>query len=127
MQVRLVQLLSDGVRRPREQCKADAGVFGTLTLELVTQNVADNRPRRMASIWDQYGMSGKRPLLPTLIDAELLRITPKGLWLRGVQFNTTSGECIQYAQEWWCEVHSICGARCTASAQLGIAVNRALR
>ncbi len=69
MQVRLVQLLSDGVRRPREQCKADPGVCGTLTLELITQNVA-----------------------------ELLRITPKGLWLRGFQFNSSSGECIQDAE-----------------------------
>lgn len=87
-----------------EQCEPDAGVCGTLMLELVTQNVAGNRPRRMALIWDRYGMSGKRPLLPTLIDAELLRNAPKGLWLRGFRFNTTSGECVQYAQEWWCDV-----------------------
>ncbi|WP_249115624.1 hypothetical protein [Azoarcus sp. L1K30] len=58
----------------------------------------------MATIWERYGMSGKRPLLPVLFDVELLRITPKGLWLRGFQFDSTSGERIQFAQEWWCEV-----------------------
>jgi len=104
MQVRLVQLFHDGTRRPREQCLADPGLVGMLTLEIVTQNLVERRPVRMAAVWEKWGSSSRRKLTAPLFDAELLRITHKGLWLRGHQIDSAGGRRVLFVQEWWCEV-----------------------
>jgi hypothetical protein len=41
-------------------------------------------------------------LLPPLFDVQVLRITPRGLLLRGFQVSTKNGlGAAQHAQEWW--------------------------
>jgi len=32
------------------------------------------------------------------------RVTPRGLLLRGFQFNSESGTTVGFVQEWWCEL-----------------------
>ena len=53
-------------------------------------------------LWERWGTSAKRGLLPPLFDVQVLRITPRGLLLRGFQVSTKNGlGAAQHAQEWW--------------------------
>lgn len=103
MQVRVVQLLALGVRRPREECRADPGLQGTLTVNDFASENAEKRPLRMASLWEEYGITGKRQIVAPLFDVDLLRITTKGMLLRGFQIKSDGRQHVQFAQEWWCE------------------------
>jgi hypothetical protein len=102
VKVRLVQLFAQGIRRPQEECRADAGVIGDLRVRDHAEPNAAHRPFRQADLIEPYGKL-MRQMLPPLSDVELLRVTPKGLLLRGCQTDASSGTAIEYAQEWWCE------------------------
>jgi hypothetical protein len=102
MRVRLVQLLVSGVRRPREACLADTGVCGTLTLGDIAIGTAEKRPLRVAQLWERWGTSSRRPLLPPIFDVQVLRITPRGILMRGFQIDSTNRHAlVHHAQEWW--------------------------
>lgn len=103
MKVRVVQLMSNGCRRPREECRTDRGLNGILAVTDFATGNPENRPLRMASLSEPYGLGVKRELVAPLFDVELLRITSKGLLLRGFQISTSGNVSAQYAQEWWCE------------------------
>ncbi len=102
MYVRVVQLMSEGVRRPREECLADPGITGTLSIGDESVGTCEKRPLRQAQLWERWGTSARRGLLPPLFDVQVLRITPRGLLLRGFQVSTKNGAgTAQHAQEWW--------------------------
>lgn len=103
MQVRVVQLMAHGVRRPRDECRADPGIRGTLTVNDFAAENAEKRPLRMASLSEDYGMTVKRQIVAPLFDVELLRVTPKGMLLRGFQIAVEGTAPVHFAQEWWCE------------------------
>ena len=63
---------------------------------------AEKRPLHAAQLWERWGTSAKRGLLPPLFDVQVLRITPRGLLLRGFQVDTSNRPTTaQHAQEWW--------------------------
>ncbi len=94
--------MSEGMRRPREECLADPGINGTLSIGDDTIGTCEKRPLRKAELWERWGTSAKRPLLAPLFDVQVLRITPRGLLLRGFQISSRNlPATIQYAQEWW--------------------------
>ncbi|ATE62900.1 hypothetical protein [Thauera sinica] len=102
MYVRVVQLMAEGIRRPRDTCLADPGITGTLSIGDIPIGTAEKRPLRAAQLWEQWGSAAKRPLLPPLFDVQVLRMTPRGLLLRGFQIDSRNLEAIaQHAQEWW--------------------------
>lgn len=102
MQVRIVQLMTNGVRRPREECLADPGTTGTLSIGDIPTGTAEKRPLHAAQLWERWGTSAKRGLLPPLFDVQVLRLTPSGLLLRGFQVdNSHWPTSAQHAQEWW--------------------------
>lgn len=85
MHVRVVELMVAGVRRPREECLADPGTIGTLSIGDIPIGTAEKRPLHAAQLWERWGTSARRGLLPPLFDVQVLRITPRGLLLRGFQ------------------------------------------
>jgi hypothetical protein len=102
MHVRVIELMVAGVRRPREACLADPGITGTLSIGDIPIGTAEKRPLHAAQLWERWGTSAKRGLLPPLFDVQVLRITPRGLLLRGFQVSTENRPgTTQYAQEWW--------------------------
>lgn len=102
MHVRVIELMVAGVRRPREACLADPGITGTLSIGDIPVGTAEKRPLHAAQLWERWGTSAKRGLLPPLFDVQVLRITPRGLLLRGFQVSTRNGPgTAQHAQEWW--------------------------
>jgi hypothetical protein len=105
MHVRVVELMVAGERRPREACLADpgiTGITGTLSIGDIPIGTAEKRPLHAAQLWERWGTSAKRGLLPPLFDVQVLRITPRGLLLRGFQVSTKNGQgTAQHAQEWW--------------------------
>ncbi|HMU17727.1 MAG TPA: hypothetical protein PKC95_09830, partial [Thauera aminoaromatica] len=102
MHVRVVELMVAGVRRPRQECLADPGTIGTLSIGDIPIGTAEKRPLHAAQLWERWGSSAKRGLLPPLFDVQVLRITPRGLLLRGFQVSTKNGlGTAQHAQEWW--------------------------
>lgn len=102
MHVRVVELMVAGVRRSREECLADPGTVGTLSIGDIPIGTAERRPLHAAQLWERWGTSAKRGLLPPLFDAQVLRITPRGLLLRGFQVDTSNWPTTaQHAQEWW--------------------------
>ncbi|WP_345793298.1 hypothetical protein AAG895_17760 [Thauera sp. JM12B12] len=102
MHVRVVELMVAGVRRTREECLADPGTIGTLSIGDIPLGTAEKRPLHAAQLWERWGTSAKRGLLPPLFDVLVLRITPRRLLLRGFQVSTKNGRAAtQYAQEWW--------------------------
>ena len=91
-----------GERRPREACLADPGITGTLSIGDIPVGTAEKRPLHAAQLWERWGTSARRGLLPPLFDVQVLRITPRGLLLRGFQVSTKNGAgTVQHAQEWW--------------------------
>ena len=102
MHVRVIELMVAGVRRPREACLADPGITGTLSIGDIPVGTAEKRPLHAAQLWERWGTSARRGLLPPLFDVQVLRITPRGLLLRGFQVdNTNWPTSAQHAQEWW--------------------------
>ena len=102
MHVRVIELMVAGERRPREACLADPGITGTLSIGDIPIGTAEKRPLHAAQLWERWGTSAKRGLLPPLFDVQVLRITPRGLLLRGFQVSTKNGlGTAQHAQEWW--------------------------
>lgn len=99
MRVLVVQLLAKGVRRPRIECRGDSATIGTLTVEDVAMGTCEGRPLRMASRWERYGSASRRPIVSPLIDVQLLRVTPRGMLLRGFQISTRESSPVQHAQE----------------------------
>jgi hypothetical protein len=95
--------MSNGARRPSEECRADPGLKGTLTVSDIATGNAERRPLRMASLSEPHGVNLKRQLVAPLFDVELLRITSKGMLLRGFQIDASGKAPVQHAQEWWCE------------------------
>lgn len=99
MQVRLVELMQAGIRRPREACLTDPGTTGTLIVFDDAWSGAAGRSRgRVAQLWELWGLPARRQPLAPLFDVQILRITRRGLLLRGFQI---SSERRQYVQEWW--------------------------
>ena len=90
MHVRVVELMVAGVRRPREECLADPGTIGTLSIGDIPIGTAEKRPLHAAQLWERWGTSARRGLLPPLFDVQVLRITPRGLLLRGFQVGVVS-------------------------------------
>ena len=81
---------------------ADPGTVGTLSIGDIPIGTAERRPLHAAQLWERWGTSAKRGLLPPLFDVQVLRITPRGLLLRGFQVDTSNWPTTaQYAQEWW--------------------------
>ena len=102
MHVRVVELMVAGERRPREACLADPGITGTLSIGDIPIGTAEKRPLHAAQLWERWGTLAKRGLLPPLFDVQVLRITPRGLLLRGFQVDTSNRpNTAQHAQEWW--------------------------
>lgn len=102
MHVRVVELMVAGVRRPREECLADPGTIGTLSIGDIPIGTAEKRPLHAAQLWERWGTSARRGLLPPLFDVQVLRITPRGLLLRGFQVDTSNRpNTAQHTQEWW--------------------------
>lgn len=75
MHVRVVELMVAGVRRPREECLADPGTIGTLSIGDIPIGTAEKRPLHAAQLWERWGTSARRGLLPPLFDVQVLRIT----------------------------------------------------
>ena len=101
MRVRVVKLLEAGTRRSSDSCRADAGVVGELVvLEIGAAGNSERRTLRSGDVFERIGTAGKRPILPSLADVLLLRVTPRGMLLRGFEYH----EGQHVAQEWWCEV-----------------------
>jgi hypothetical protein len=86
----------------REECLADPGTIGTLSIGDIPIGTAEKRPLHAAQLWERWGTSARRGLLPPLFDVQVLRITPRGLLLRGFQVDTSNRpNTAQHAQEWW--------------------------
>lgn len=102
MQFRFVQLYARGVRRSRDEIRADPGAIGTLLVGDWAEGCSEGRPVRIADIVAHAGMSSERPLLPRLFDVVLLRSTPKGILLRGFEMTSEDGKLTHVVQEWWC-------------------------
>ena len=51
MHVRVVELMVAGVRRPREECLADPGTIGTLSIGDIPIGTAEKRPLHAAQPW----------------------------------------------------------------------------
>ena len=104
MHYRVVQLIAAGVRRPRDEARADPGIAGVLLVDVLAP--AENsraRPLRRARVVKSSGMNNVyQNLISPLFDVELLRATPAGLLLRGVQIHAEGGRAIEFAQGWWC-------------------------
>ena len=79
-----------GVRRPREECLADPGTIGTLSIGDIPIGTAEKRPLHATQLWERWGTSVRRGLLPPLFDVQVLLITPRGLLLRGFQVDTSN-------------------------------------
>lgn len=106
MKIRLVQLYKGGVRRERAELRADPGLVGLLTVRDWPAGNAEGRPLKMAEIHDLQPLSINYParqLTVPLFDVVLLRVTARGLLLRGFQIDSSNGPPINAAQEWWCE------------------------
>ncbi|MGQ5490897.1 hypothetical protein ACUH78_18835 [Thauera sp. ZXT1-4] len=74
----------------------------TLSIGDIPIGTAEKRPLHAAQLWERWGTSARRGLLPPLFDVQVLRITPRGLLLRGFQVSTKNGAgTAQHAQEWW--------------------------
>ena len=73
MHVRVVELMVAGVRRPREECLADPGTIGTLSIGDIPIGTAEKRPLHAAQLWERWGTSARRGLLPPLFDVQVLR------------------------------------------------------
>lgn len=71
MHVRVVELMVAGVRRPREECLADPGTIGTLSIGDIPIGTAEKRPLHAAQLWERWGTSARRGLLPLRIPAKL--------------------------------------------------------
>lgn len=67
MHVRVVELMVAGVRRPREECLADPGTIGTLSIGDIPIGTAEKRPLHAAQLWERWGTSARRGLLPPLL------------------------------------------------------------
>lgn len=102
MQFKVVQLYTRGVRRPRDEIRADPGVTGMLIVRDWIEGCSELRPVRIADVVAHVGLSSERPLLPRLFDVVLLRSTPKGILLRGFAMSSMDGALTQTAQAWWC-------------------------
>ena len=89
----------------REHLELDAGVAHDLIeqrQDKFSAGLVAGRVAVAAQLWERWGTSAKRGLLPPLFDVQVLRITPRGLLLRGFQVSTRNGPgTTQYAQEWW--------------------------
>lgn len=105
MNIRLVCLYEKGVRRPREDCRADPGVFGTLIIDDWVVGNAEHRPLKTAKVWHWYESYSRRIVAGPLFDVVLLKVTSKGMLLHGVEIKRQDGrdELVHYTQEWWCE------------------------
>ena len=57
MHVRVVELMVAGVRRPREECLADPGTIGTLSIGDIPIGTAEKRPLHAAQLWERWGTS----------------------------------------------------------------------
>lgn len=101
MEFRVVQLYTRGVRRQREEIRADAGVTGTLLVLDWVEGCSEGRPVRIADVVAYVGLSSERPLLPQIFDAVLLRSTPRGILLRGFEMISEEGKLAKTIQEWW--------------------------
>ena len=80
---------------------ADPGTVGTLSIGDIPIGTAERRPLHAAQLWERWGTSAKRGLLPPLFNVQVLRITPRGLLLRGFLVDTSNWPTTaQHAQEW---------------------------
>lgn len=107
MKIRLVQLYKCGVRRQRDELRADPGLVGLLTVRDWPAGNAEGRPLKMAEIHDLEPLSINYPARQVevpLFDVVLLRVTAKGMLLRGFQIDSSNGPRISAVQEWWCEI-----------------------
>jgi hypothetical protein len=102
MQFRVVQLYALGVRRPRDELRADPGITGTVLVRDWADGCSEMRPVKIADVVRYAGLSSERPLLPRLFDVVLLRSTSKGVLLRGFEMVSEDGKLVQVIQEWWC-------------------------
>ncbi|ANQ85062.1 hypothetical protein dqs_2025 [Azoarcus olearius] len=72
MKVRLVRLNIDGVRRSRDECRSDPGVFGTLIIDGWVVGNAEHQPLKTAKLWHWYPRGGgrsRRPQRRTLVQS----------------------------------------------------------
>ncbi|TXH79107.1 hypothetical protein [Thauera aminoaromatica] len=101
MHVRVIELMVAGVRRPREACLADPGITGTLSIGDIPIGTAEKRPLHAAQLWERWGTSAKRSLLPPLFDVQVLRITPPGVFVRGYLVSTENRRgATEWAEGW---------------------------
>lgn len=57
MHVRVVELMVAGVRRPREECLADPGTIGTLSIGDIPIGTAEKRPLHAAQLWERWAIA----------------------------------------------------------------------
>lgn len=100
MKVRLVELLSHGARRTKQDCRADRGEFGELLIG------ADGKAV-FQQVYDHREIEGR----PALVRAGVIQITRKGFVVQGLQRAMIEGEERWLAQEWWCEPQIQASAR----------------
>lgn len=105
MDVRLVRLFRRGVRRTPDECRADPGVFGVLTVKDWPEHNAARRPLKVGRFWPRYDSFSRKEHGPPLFDVVLLRITPRGVLLGGIELSIEEGqpEPVHHEQHWWCE------------------------
>lgn len=99
MKARVVSLYEMGRRRSREACLADPGSTG----ELIIREI---RSARHADLFEKWGLASQRPLVRPLFDVAVLRITSRGMLLRGYEIRSENTICTFLVQEWWCEIHA---------------------
>ena len=104
MRSRVVQLYAAGVRRARMECRTDPGVVGDLRVDQRDAvGSRSGRAQACASLQARQSPHIVQNILPPLFDVVLLRVTPVGMLLRGIQYHSTDGRVVtEYPQEWWC-------------------------
>lgn len=106
MKVRAIRLYAAGTRRHANELRAAVGEIGELDMDAWETQRPDRRLQLRARLTVPAGNT-RKDALPPIYDVVLLKVTRRGMLLRGIEnvpHGIVDGRTIAgYVQEWWCE------------------------
>ncbi len=96
----VIQTHRAGVRRPRDEVRADTPVVGNL---LVTDHDGHRQRTGKYARLAHAGPSVRADLLLPIFDVQLVKIVGEGFLLQGYEISTEEGVTRELVQGWWCQ------------------------
>lgn len=103
MKVKIVELLAEGRRLPKQEALEKEPVEGELEIGYVEEGHNIPVPCiQIATLKVQYGTKAiMAQVIPPLLEPKMIRMTKTSFVLRGFQLSSSKGLIWQVAQEWW--------------------------